>query len=232
MANELAQINEVELRGDIEPVIETANAIAILSPQDRAFAVEFGKAIKATENRVITRCKKAVEDAYQAHKSACALRDSFLDPLMVAERLLKGKILTYDAAEEKTRKAEEARLQALADEKARKERESLEKRAEAIKSPERKEALLEQAAAVQAPVITLAPACEKQKGEATRKTWTAHLIDKAALIRAAADGNALAGSFLAFDDSAANAAARATKGAVPVPGIEWLEERNLSLGRL
>jgi len=86
----------------------------------------------------------------------------------------------------------------------------------------------EQTAAIVAPVVTIS-APEKPKGESTRKLWKARLTDKAALIQAAAEGNEIATTCLAFDQTAANRLATATKGAMPCPGIEWYAETSLAM---
>lgn len=86
----------------------------------------------------------------------------------------------------------------------------------------------EQSAAIVAPVVTVS-APEKPKGESTPKRWKARLTDKAALIQAAAKINEIAAACLTFDQAAANRMATTTKGAVPIPGIEWYSESSLSM---
>lgn len=76
----------------------------------------------------------------------------------------------------------------------------------------------ELAATIIAPIITVA-AQEKQNGEATRQRWKMKLTDKAALIKAAAEGNGLAASLLLYDEAAGNKLASSIKGAVQIPGV-------------
>jgi hypothetical protein len=127
-------------------------------------------------------------------------------------------------AAEARRKAEEAdgaeRKRLLAEAEAAER-----KAAAAAVKVENKE---EQAGAVVAHTVTVAGP-EKQAGESTRKIWKAKLTDKAALIAAAANGSDIAMACLAFDQSAANRLATATKGAVAVPGIEWVVDSNLAV---
>jgi len=84
------------------------------------------------------------------------------------------------------------------------------------------------AAAVVAPVIDVAAPAATAADTSTRKTYRAVLVDKAALIRAAVPGS-VAESLLAFDQSAADAFARATKGAANVPGIRFEAVDGLSV---
>lgn len=90
------------------------------------------------------------------------------------------------------------------------------------------EAREEQAAAVVAPVIQVASTV-KAMGESSRTLWKAKLGDKDKLIAAAASGNELAASFLAFDEVAANRFAAATKGAVPVSGVVFKSSISLAI---
>ena len=65
-------------------------------------------------------------------------------------------------------------------------------------------------------------------GEIRRRVWRAELTDKAALIEAAAEGNAAAEGLLLFDATAANKAAVAFKRDGVVPGVRFFEEMQLS----
>ncbi len=226
----LAVVKDDELQREIAPVLQRANEIAVRTPEERTAAVDFAKLIKDAQKKVSDHFGDMKTAAHKAWKTICDKESEHLTPLKAAEAARKNKILAFDAEVERARREEERRLQAEADEKARRERERLEKEAAKLKTPELREERMAQAAAVVAPVITVAPVAEKQKGEATRKIWKARLTDKKALLKAAAEGNELAASFLAFDETAANRTAAATKGAVPVPGIEWYEQASLALG--
>lgn len=226
----LAVVKDDELDKQTAPVIAQARAIVVASPAQRTEAVEFAKKVKSAQKFIADYFAPMKEATHKAWKAVTEKEASHLTPLKQAEADLKQKILAFDAEVERKRREEERRLQAEADEKARRERERLEKEAAKLKTPELREERMAQAAAVVAPVIALAPVVEKQKGEATRKIWKARLTDKKALMKAASEGNDLAASFLVFDEATANRTAAATKGAVPVPGIEWYEQASLALG--
>ena len=223
-------IDEVkELEQEIAPVVRQASAITVRTKEERFEAMDFLKNIKGAQKRVADFFLPIKNAAHIAWKRTTEGEAKLLDPLKSAESTIKGKILSYDQEEERARLAEQRRLQALADEAARKERERLEKEAAKLKTPELREARLEAAAAIIAPTVMIS-APEKPKGESTRKVWKARLIDKKALIVAAAGGNDLAGSFLAYDEKAANKFASTIKGAVSVPGVGWFEESILAVG--
>jgi len=218
------------MRKQLSPVLQRAKSLVIRTATDRGDAKVFLVNVKKAQEQVHMRFDPTVDKAHKAWKEAVALRASFLKPLEEAETHVKRLIASWDQEQERLRLEEERRLQALADEAARKERERLEREAARIKTPERREAKLEQAASIVAPVITIS-APEKPKGEATRKLWRARLTDKAVLIAAAAQGNELAATCLSFDQTAANKMASATKGSVPIPGVEFYCETVLAVSR-
>ena len=127
------------------------------------------------------------------------------------------------------RKAEEARRQAEAASDA--ERERLLKEAEAAErkaaaAQVKAETQTENAAAVIAPVVQVAPVAEKQKGESTRTIWRARII-KISDIPAQyylSNGKVTNAIQSAIDDFA-----KATKGAVQLPGVEFYEEKSLAV---
>ncbi len=130
------------------------------------------------------------------------------------------------------READEARRKAAeatnAAERDRLQREA-EKRQAAANGAAAKAALKDdQAAAVVAPVVTVTAAAATASGTATRKTYKAVLVDKAALVASAAT-NPTAASLLTFNQATADAFARATKGAVAVPGVRFEAADSLSV---
>ncbi len=229
MSNELMVPSTEQLEREIAPVVQQAGGMLVRTAQERATAMDFTRAVKLGQRKVMDFFGPMKESAHKTWKTVCNQEGLLLEPLKAAEETLKRKCLLFDQDQEHERKIEQIRLQALADEAARKERERLEKEAAKLKTPELREARLEQAAAVTAPVITVA-APEKPKGESTRKVWKARLVNKQALLEYAASPNELASSFLSFDQSAANRFAASTKGAVSMCGIEFYEESQLAIG--
>ena len=117
------------------------------------------------------------------------------------------------------RREEERRLQAIEDERVRREKERLLKQAENLKTPELKMARLEKAEAIAAPVVRINTAPSKVSGVATRKTWKARVVDF----------NKVPRKYMLVNTKALDALARATKGNIEVPGVEFFEESSLSI---
>ena len=180
---------------------------------------------------------------------------SVTDVLDRAEQKLRGAMVSYETAERQ--RAEQARREAEA--KARAEREAAERdareaeqrAAEAARQAANAETPLQAAAAEAefmaaseaaiaahtiaetaaiAPVVSLVPEAPKAAGVSFRSNWKAEVTDLAALIAEAA-GNKERVSLLKADESALNALAKATKGAVHIPGVRFYDDRITSVRR-
>lgn len=214
---------------ELAPLVERARACVIRGQADRDVAMAFLSDIKAAQKRIGALCEPVCKAAKAAWDQAVKQRKGLLAPFEDAESVVKGKVLSYDQERERKRQAEVARLQAEADAKAAAERERALKAAERLKTPELREQRIAEAEAIAAPAIELAPAVERSAGESTRTVWRAELTDMAALVAAAAGGNTVALSLLAFDDTAAQRLATATRGVVAVPGVRCFSKRILGV---
>jgi hypothetical protein len=227
---ETSLVKAQELTGAVVSVKDRAAAVQIRSKEDRALAVQFAmdirrevKALQATE---------IYRHAAAAEQSAKAVMSVFRTTIREADnviKLLKQKATDYDR--EVRRKAEEEarRQQAILEENARKERERMEKAAMKLKTESLREERLAEAAAIEAPTIVPPPAVERTQGETRRITWKARLVSMTDLIAAAANEVEGAHNMIAFDQTAANAIARATKGSIRIPGVEFWAEESMSL---
>jgi hypothetical protein len=133
--------------------------------------------------------------------------------------------------EESQRKADEARrLAEAADaaEKAKllKEAEASERAAAAANA--KADAKTELANSVTAPVIEVAKTIEKEKGESTKKVWKGRVKD---INLVSVENFRIIWAYFtdAQKESAINSLARATKGNLPMPGIEFFCENNLAM---
>ena len=141
-----------------------------------------------------------------------------LKPLQDAESTLKRNLLTFHNEQERIRQEEQRKLQAAADEAARKERARLEREAAKLKTPELREERMAQAAAVIAPVVSVASVAPVVSGQSIRKTWTAKVVNAAIVPR----------EWLVVNYKALDGFAKATRGAIPVAGVEFTEVSSLA----
>ena len=207
-----------EIQTKVSGIERWSQEVAIVTVQDRINAIEHLRMAKTWRKKVADWFKPSKDAANKAHKAITAQEKSLTDPIDMAERSVKAKINAWDQNQERIRQEEQRKLQAAADEKARKERLRLEAQAAKLKTPELKAERLEMADEVVAPVVTVAPV-EKVSGTAKSKIWKARVVDVSMVPR----------EWMTVNESALNAFARSTKGVVPVAGVEFYAESNLSI---
>jgi hypothetical protein len=117
-------------------------------------------------------------------------------------------------AEEARRKAEQANVA----ERSRLQAEAAVAQRKADSAAEKAMAKDDQAAAVIATVVTVAESVPVVQGQTIRKTWKARVID----------GALVPLEWRTINQQALDAFAKATKGAVPVAGVEMYEETGLA----
>lgn len=275
MGSELVRVEEIQR--EVAPVLQRAGELQIITPEDYEGAADFLKTVKGAEKRVVDFFAPMVAANLAATRATNAAKAQVLDPLTQAEAAIKNKQLSWSAEQERIRRAEEARLNAIEQERARKEREKAEaaarlqrekelaaqreadaaraaaakaknaadrerlqkeaeaRQAEASAAAAKAEAQEERAAGVVATAGTVASVAPEVKGQSIRKTWKARLVNLQSIIDAAAtpnnptySGNTVARSVLMFNEMVANNFAKATKGAVGIPGVEMYEETTLA----
>lgn len=184
--------------------------------------------------RQVKGVRKEIEDtfdpmqraAHSAWQEVLRQRHRIEDPLEEAEERAKKLFGAYEAHEENLRREEEARLREIArkaEENARlAEAEMLERAGEGALA----EALLEAPAVVPSPVAPRA--VPKAEGTSTRTRWVGEVTDLLALAGAVVAGKAPL-SFLKVDQSAVNGYVRGLRGAVSVPGLRAVEQRDVSV---
>lgn len=222
--------NEIEVvRQELPSILSWAQNLVVTNKEEYADTLMKAKGIKSKISFWKNYWKPVKEKAKGVHTDICAKENSGLNILQPAYDLSKKKADDWSANEERKAAAEQARLQAIENEKSRREKEAAIKAAEKLKSPELKAARLEEAEQIRPPEITIEPPTPKIEGVSHRVTVKARLVDMAALIAAATPGS-IASTFLIFDQSGANKAT-STKNKVPVPGIEYYEERTSAVRR-
>jgi hypothetical protein len=215
------------IESEVMPVIVRANSIAIRTAEDYVSASEFLKAIKAAQKRVSDHFEPMKQAAHAAWKKITAKEAEAMEPLANAERSVKALMIEWRVEQDRIRNAEQAKLQAEADERARKEREALEAKAAKMKTESKRDEYLERAAVVVAPIVTVESSVPNVKGQSIRTTWKARLVSLSALTGIPEGDVRL--SMVTFDQAAANKLAVATKGAMSVPGVEWYEDKSMSV---
>lgn len=219
-----AIISPDEVAKLVPQVVSQAQAITIANADDHEMACAFLTFVATRKKQIDEVFDPIVKKAHETHKEAVAQKKKVLDPLVMAEANVKGKIVTYDAEQQRLRKeredAEAAALRQQQQEAAIAEAQEL----EASGDKELADLVLETAAAAPPPVVVLPPAVQKQEGVAMTTTWKWRFVgdeQKAlkALVQAAAKDDSLLG-YLCVNESAVGTNVRAQKKFTKIPGIE------------
>ena len=224
MANEIT-IAEVESNDETQIAtgqITKANEYEIINQEVLDNAGVLLRAIVQHKNFIEKRRKEIKAPILQAGKQIDELFKAPIEACKKAEQIIKGKINTYLAEQERILREAEQKAEA---ERLAKQKELDVKLAEAQAEGDKKAIIETQAEKIE---VELAPVLEaetpvKTDGIHQRKTWSAELTSLDELILAAANGNKMAYSFLSFNQSVANALAKQLKGAVKIPGIKFIE---------
>ena len=207
---------------EVPDVIAQAQSILVTNNEQETRAVEFLKTIKAMQNEVHETFDPIVEKAYETHKEATARRNKFLNPLLEAEKRIKGLVSNFRIEMERKRLEQERKLREEAEKKAEAERQRLAKQAEkaAAKGNEEKAAeLLARSEAVQAPTVIVEKQTVQQEGMGVRTVWKAKIVNPAAVPR----------EYCIPNEKLIDSIAKSTKGTLKVPGVEFYEESNVSM---
>lgn len=208
-----------------EQLLVYATARQIVSSEAAIAVGEDLKSIKSLAREIEDKRTSITGPINQALKEVNAFFKPAQEWLTQAERTLKGKLLEFQA--EQDRIARE--LQVRADEQARKEREKLEAQASKAESKgkgERAEELREQAQSKLAPIVS--SAAPKISGISTRETWKAEVTDKMAFVKHIIEARPDLIALVLIDQSALNAQARSLKDALNLPGVKAVKETILA----
>lgn len=208
------------LAQEAETTLTLAKEYLIDGPEMYELAAEELKAIKSKARDLDEMRKSMTRPLDDAKKRIMDFFNKPLSFLTEAESLIKRSMLTYDREQERKRKEEEDRLRAA----ARAEQERLQKEAEEKAAQLAAEGKTEQA--IEAAVVPVVPLptvhVEQPKvaGISRRQNWKARIVDQMKVPR----------QFLTVDEKALNAYAKATKGEVPVDGVEFYAEDIIAAG--
>lgn len=194
-------------------LVVKANSFDIVNNDVYIEAMEFAKTIKAMQKEVDAAFDPIVKQNHAAWKAAIAQKTKYYEPLEKALKFLDTKGRIFRTEQERLRIEEERKAQEL----ARKEAERLQKLAEKAKArgDEEKAESFEvkaQEAANITPVV--APKVAAVEGIKVRKIWKYRIVN----------ANAIPREYLIPNEVMLGQVARATKGTLPIPGVEFYSE--------
>ena len=184
MSNEL-EIRD-ELRFQVEDVVKQSSNLVVTNNQNNQLAANMVKILKNFQAEIRAELRPHIQKANELHKSLCSQEKRHLEPLVVAEREIKGKMSAFFEVQEEKRRKEQQRLADQAAAAERKRRETLEKQAaahEAAGRAEKAEERRQAAAEVHVPTPIVETAVEKQEGVATKVVWKFDIVDETLIPR-------------------------------------------------
>lgn len=207
---------------------DRARALCIEDATSYAAACEFLKAIKALRTEIADTFGPHITRAHEAHRALLKEKADAEAPLVEAERIAKAQLVEWDQAQERERRAEQARIQEALRRQDEEQRLNDAIALEAAGETAEAEALIEMPIAPVA--VAVAPTTPKVSGIAYRETWSAKVTDLSALARYVA-ANPQFANLLSANMPALNAQARSLKGALSIPGVEAVCTRDVAAAR-
>lgn len=193
-------------------VQRTATELTITDTPSYTSAADFLKGIKRVRDQIGETFDPLIKSAHDHHKQLIAEKKKHDAPLDEAERVVKGKIASYQQELERRRQEEERRLQ----EQARKEEEER-RLAQAVELEQQGEAeaaseLIE--ATIETPPVVVAAAVPKVAGISTRKNYKFRIVD----------ARKIPFEYMMPDEKKIGAHARSMREQARIPGVEFYSE--------
>jgi hypothetical protein len=207
-----------EIKPEIAQISSRSQEIEINNQNEYEMAIAFARSIKERYSHLDDLRRRITRPLDDAKKGVMDLFRIPTEILSSSEYMVKSKMLQYQHKQEEWRIKEESRLRKEADD----EREKLLKKAQKLENQgyaEKAEEIKQQAAEVVAPPsiqLTIAPV-----GISTRVIWKARIID----------ANLVPRTYLIPDENMLNSMARASKGIISIPGVEFYADESVTIKR-
>jgi seryl-tRNA synthetase len=207
---------------------EQARSIEITSNEDYTRAGELLLIIKDLRKQIDSTFDPIIKKQHEAHKEAVAQKKKVDAPLVEAEGIIKPRIASWNAEQERIRREEEARLREIArkEEEERRLAEALAAEEEAKRNgASREEAAAEVETILNEPVyvapVIVPKSTPRVQGISTVTRWKFRVVNPTVVPR----------EYLVVDEQKIGGVVRAMKDATNIPGIEVYSEDSISAGR-
>lgn len=205
-----------KISNEAQECIKVAQAVIVSDQQSYEQAVAVRKNAKELQKMIEETFDPIVQKAHASWKESLEQKNKFVGPIIKAVEYLDSKIREFKLeCERKEREAQE-KLRREAEEKAEKERAKLEYKARLAAEAgnvKKAEELAEKAAEVEIKVQAVAPTFPKAKGDFTRTTWRATVVDF----------KLLPDEYKLPNEQLLNSIARNSKGVMKIQGVEFKE---------
>lgn len=201
--NEITTINEQEIRQELATM--PGAEIVITNDEMYQLAGDYLREIATVKKNIKARFADPKKKAAEAHKAICNLENDLLSQVTIRENEIRQKMTAYYEAEQRRIAAEAERKRKEAEAVAQ-----LAMEAEAAGETEMAQEATVMAALEQSSV-TVAP---KAAGISMRDVWEAVVTDKSKVPL----------EYMEVNLSALNSIARATKGTLNIPGVQFVKK--------
>lgn len=208
MTMELDTISTAGVDAKALGAVDQANLIAITSEQEYKGAAEILKGFKAIQREIDDTFDPVIKANHEAHRQALEAKKKHSEPLKAAEVIVKKKLGTYSAEQEKIRREKEAKLREELRQKEEEERLAEAEKADEAGQDDKVEEILSRPAP--APVVVLPSETPKVAGISTRKTWKFRIVDEKDIPR----------EYLKVDEVKIGQMVRALKENAKIDGVE------------
>lgn len=213
----IARPDEAEIRNEYSPVVAQAAELEVASKQQHEGAQVCLRDLRYAKARVKDRLDPIISDAHKAHKGLTKLRGDLLKPIEEADRIVNGKIDTYE--EEQNRIADEIRRTNEAAARKLEEERRLMEAIEAEKDGDQAEAEAILAEPIETPTIQVETETAKVDGVSQRTSWSAEVTNRIDLVRYVA-ANPEWINLIEPAMPALNGLARSQREALKIPGVK------------
>jgi hypothetical protein len=224
----IRKIETKEIEQGVTDVTTKALALKVMDTPTYEIAGQILLLHKDMEKKIKDYFKPLKSKSYDTWKSICSAENEELGKLQPGVAHLSKEMTAYNLEQEKIGKAEEERLRRKALKKEEEERLQAAIEAEKEGNKDEAEAILEEPVFVPSPIVL--KAVPKVNGLAQRTNWKYRLTDLNALVKAVYEGKV---PLMALEpnDIFLNQQARALKGTVQYPGVEFYSETSMGGAR-
>lgn len=220
----LYEVEETKQKDWAAIAVQQSKILSVATQQDYDNAAELCKDIKSRIKQIEDYWKPLKEKAYGAWKDICSKEKQLLSPFTKAESDIKAKMTTFQR-----QKLEEERL--LREEQERWKREEAERllqeatKAEQAGNDEHAEYLVEVAEQTQNMQFKQ-PKQVKTAGTAVKTTWKARVINEKLV-----PVEIMGAMIRPIDTKVLDKLAKASKGNMQIPGVEFYEDIQVAVSR-
>lgn len=216
---------ERSLGEEVSLVEQNASSVIVHDNASYEQAAQITKSLKQMQKKVKDYWEPLRVSAKKTYDDVLGKKKKMLDPLEQAEKILKGKMATYMAQQERERREREEAARRAA------QAETDRKLAEAAALEQQGDAMGAEMAMAEAEVyddasvgITVASKAPKVEGVSTSKVWKITSIDPSKV------PVEIAGMVIRpVDEKVVLNLIKATKGQIKIPGIEFAQDISVSI---